>query len=117
MADEFDSPTAEDVPAHLVEMGGWVRIEGLGWLREVESHPGHGGVGIDFWWWHHCPPMVDKPGYGSPRTIDVSSGERHAITGGSLAGGDLTIHGGSGSIPCSECGLHGYVRGGQWVAA
>lgn len=103
------------LPAHLAEMDGWVEIPGLGWLREVPSHVGHGGVGVDFWWWHHCPPMVDQPGYSSPRTIDVSSGERHAITGGSLAGGDLTIHGGSGSIPCDKCGLHGWVRNGKWV--
>jgi hypothetical protein len=111
------SSTADTLPAHLLEMGGWVEIPGLGWLREVPSLPHHGGVGIDFYWWHDCPPLRDKPDRNSLRTIDTSSGERHAITGGSLAGGDLTIHGGSGSIPCPQCGLHGWVRGGKWVAA
>ena len=105
------------LPSHLAEMDGWVQIEGLGWLREVPSGPHHGGVGFDFWWWHDCPAMEGHPGHGSVRTIDVSSGERHAVTGGSLAGGDLTIHGGSGSIPCDKCGLHGWVREGRWVSA
>lgn len=105
------------LPAHLETMGGWVEIPGLGWLREWQHHHDGDCSRMDFWWWHHCPPMVGKPGYSSPRTIDVSSGERHAITGGSLAGGDLTIHGGSGSIPCEKCGLHGWVRNGRWVPA
>lgn len=113
--------TEAALPAHLADMGGWVEIPGLGWLREVPPWVGHGAQadaeGIDFWWWHHCPPMVDQPGYASPRTIDTSSGERHQIVGGSLAGGDLTIHGGSGSIPCEKCGLHGWVRDGRWVPA
>lgn len=107
-----------EIPEHLAEMGGWVEIDGLGWLREWwhDNGPGTESV-MDFWWWHHCPPHVGKPDYSSPRTIDVSSGQRHAVTGGSLAGGDLTIHGGSGSIPCGDCGLHGWVRNGRWVPA
>lgn len=111
-----ESETGEKraLPEHLADMDGWVEIEGLGWLREV---PSSSSPGSDFWWWHHCPPMVGKPGYTSPRRIDTSSGQRHAVTGGSLAGGDLTIHGGSGSIPCDKCGLHGWVRDGRWVAA
>lgn len=100
------------LPEHLADMEGWVEVPGLGWLREVERHGG-----IDFWWWHDCPPLADKPERNSLRTIDCSTGERHAITGGSLAGGDLTIHGGSGSIPCADCGLHGYLQNGQWVPA
>ncbi len=107
----------EILPAHLAEMGGWVEIPGLGWLREVPSHGGHGGVGIDFLWWHHCPPRMGEPDENSLGTIDVSSGERHAILSGSLVGGDLTIGGGSGSIPCDKCGLHGWVRDGRWVPA
>lgn len=107
----------EPLPEHLADLGGWVEIPGLGWLLEVQASPPFTISGIDFWWWHHCPPMVGQPGYTSPRRIDCSSGERHAITGGSLAGGDLTIHGGSGSIPCEKCGLHGWVRNGQWVTA
>ena len=101
------------LPEHLADMDGWVEIPGLGWLREVKGRSG----GIDFFWWHFCPPLADKPERKSLRTIDCSTGERHAITGGSLAGGDLTIHGGSGSIPCHDCGLHGFVRNGQWVPA
>lgn len=98
------------LPDYLAEMEGWVEIPGLGWLREVESH--EASDGIDFWWWHDCP----YAGWSSLRTIDCS-GQRHAITGGSLATGDLTIHGGSGSIPCDKCGLHGWVRNGKWVTA
>lgn len=106
---------SEPLPSHLVSMGGWTEIPGLGWLRRVPS--GHSWGGTDFWWWHDCSGMTGKPGWGSVRTIDTSSGERHAITGGSLTGGDLTIHGGSGSIPCDKCGLHGWLRDGKWVAA
>lgn len=109
--------TAAALPEHLEVMGGWVEIPGLGWLREVPGGANHNGPAIDFWWWHCCRPMKGRPGYASVRTIDVSSGERHEITGGTLAGGDLTIHGGSGSIPCKRCGLHGWVRNGRWVAA
>lgn len=99
-------------------MGEWVEIVGLGWLLEVPSLPHHGGVGSDFYWWHPCPSLEGKPGRDSLRTIDCSSGQRHAVLGGSLAGGDLTIGGGSGSIPCpSGCGLHGWVRDGKWVTA
>lgn len=97
-----------DLPEHLADLGGWVEIPGLGWLRE--ERPG-------FWWWHDCPPMRGKPGWSSSRSIDTTTGQRHAVTGGSLAGGDLTIHGGSGSIPCDKCGLHGWVRDGKWVTA
>lgn len=107
----------EQLPQHLADMDGWVEIPGLGWLREVPADQRHGGVGIDFLWWHHCPPLAGAPGYVSLRTIDTSSGERHEITAGTLAGGDLTIHGGSGSIPCDRCGLHGWVRNGLWVPA
>ena len=96
-----------------------MEIPGLGWLREWHHAPyeveGDTLPGPDFWWWHPCP-NAQVPG-DCLRTIDVSSGKRHAITGGSLAGGDLTIHGGSGSIPCDKCGLHGWVRNGQWVTA
>jgi hypothetical protein len=117
MAYDGDDPTpagGEDVtlPEHLVHMGGWVEIPGFGWLREWHRE----GV-LDLMWWHDCPAMRDQPGWSSVRHIDVSSGERHTITGGSLADGDLTIHGGSGSIPCDKCGLHGWVRGGKWVTA
>ena len=104
------------LPAHLADMGGWVEIPGLGWLREVIGVDSLSD-GIDFRWWHDCPPLADKPQRNSLRTIDCSTGQRHAITGGSLAAGDLTIHGGSGSIPCADCGLHGWVRNGEWVTA
>lgn len=103
-----------DLPAHLRDLGGWRQILGLGWLREVAPLVGDG---LDFWWWHDCPPMRDQPGFASLRLIDASSGQRHAILSGSLAGGDLTIGGGSGSIPCDRCGLHGWVRDGSWVTA
>ena len=103
------------LPAHLTELDGWVEIPGLGWLIEIRSRFGNGA--IDFWWWHHCPPLADKPERNSLRTIDCSTGQRHAILGGSLATGDLTIGGGSGSIPCHDCGLHGFVRDGKWVPA
>ena len=110
------------LPHHLADVEGWHEIPGLGWMRVWEHQPYEDEHGVeipgpDFWWWHDCPPVAGKPGWLSPRTIDVSSGARHAITGGSLEGGDLTIHGGSGSIPCEKCGLHGWVRNGQWVAA
>jgi hypothetical protein len=104
------------LPEHLADLAGWVEVEGLGWLREVIPHDVD-REGIDFWWWHHCPPAEGEPGYNSPRTIDCSSGERHAIISGTLAGGDLTIHGGTGSIPCDRCGLHGWLRDGRWVPA
>lgn len=100
------------LPEHLSDLDGWVEVPGLGWLREV---PGRIDTGVDFWWWHECPALVDKPERNSLRTIDCSTGERHAITGGSLEGGDLTIHGGTGSIPCSDCGLHGHLVKGTWV--
>lgn len=114
MTDQDDEEST--LPDYLAEMGGWFEIPGLGWLRESTPRGDHAD-GVDFWWWHDCPPMRDKASYSSLRTIDCSTGERHAITGGSLAGGDLTIHGGSGSIPCDKCGLHGWVRGGKWVTA
>lgn len=104
------------LPEHLDQMGGWVHVDGLGWLREWEWHIS-GRRGFDIMWWHDCPPMRGEAGWTAPRHIDVTSGLRHAIAGGSLAGGDLTIAGGSGSIPCDKCGLHGWLRNGRWVPA
>ena len=98
------------LPEHLASMGGWVLIDGMGWLREANGRS-------DFWWWHDCPPARGARQWNSIRTIDCSTGERHAILSGSLEGGDLTIGGGSGSIPCHTCGLHGWVRDGRWVTA
>lgn len=107
------------LPEHLRYFDGWIAIEGLGWLRWWHHEPwnteGTTLTGPDLWWWHDCPPMRGEPGWGSPRTIDVSSGHRHAIIGGTLDGGDLTIHGGSGSIPCEKCGLHGHLAKGIWT--
>jgi hypothetical protein len=110
---------AANLPLHLAfaHSGEWVEIPGLGWLIEVAPPGRAGGDGIDFWWWHDCPPLREQPSWKSVRRIDTSSGERHAILSGSLADGDLTIGGGSGSIPCDKCGLHGWVRDGKWVAA
>lgn len=107
------------LPDHLADMVGWVEIEGLGWLREIKRTNAAGAPrGIDFLWWHHCPKLADKPDKDSLRLLDCTSGERHEVTGGSLADGDLTIRGGSGSIPCTDgCGIHGWVRNGRWVPA
>lgn len=106
------------LPAWLVEMGGWHEVPGAGWFREVEPHGSNGSP--DFWWHHPCPthPVGPSRWLG---TIDCSTGQRHAILGGTLAGGDLTIGGGSGSLLCPPqfdgCGLHGWVRNGRWVPA
>lgn len=105
------------LPEDLAEMGDWVEIEGFGFLRPWLRENDAGEPVVDLMWWHDCEPMRGHPGWASVRHIDVSSGQRHAITGGSLADGDLTIHGGSGSIPCDKCGLHGWVREGKWVTA
>ena len=112
-----DEPTpTRPLPDHLAAFSGWVEIPGLGWLREMIGIDPLSD-GIDFWWWHDCVPLRDKSQRDSLRAIDCSTGDRHAITGGTLAGGDLTIHGGSGSIPCPDCGIHGWVRDGKWVQA
>lgn len=119
IADEVsDAFWRERMPAHLADMDGWIHIDGLGWLFEWHHEPADDLPGpFDFWWWHDCSAMVNTPAWRALRTIDVSSGQRHEIIGGSLHGHDLTIHGGSGSIPCTECGLHGWVRNGRWVRA
>ena len=56
-------------------------------------------------------------------TVDPHFGNRWTMTG-TLEGGDLTIspsilcrHGSGGGAGLGECGFHGYVRDGGWVAA
>lgn len=104
------------LPDHLVELDGWVEIPDAGWFLEVKPHGDNGSP--DFWWWHDCPA---RPGGGGLRGIDCSTGERHAIIAGALTEGNLTIGGGSGSIICDPdndgCGLHGWIRNGEWVRA
>lgn len=111
--------TPAPLPDWLEEMGGWVEIRNAGgWLREVD--PRGDKAPSDFWWWHSCPTHPSGPDR-AVGSIDCSSGERHAILSGTLAGGDLTIGGGSGSILCPPdfggCGMHGWVRDGAWVSA
>lgn len=107
-----------ELPDWLAEQTGWVEVPGGGWFREVRPRGDNGSP--DFWWWHACPTHPSGPDR-AVGGIDCSTGERHAIIGGTLAGGDLTIHGGTGSILCPPsfggCGLHGWVREGRWVPA
>lgn len=46
------------------------------------------------------------------RLVDLTSGDRHRVVAGDVHHPEtLTI---AGSLPCDQCGAHGFVRDGRW---
>lgn len=65
--------------------------------------------GAGFTWWHDCPAVAHVSwGWFGPVAPDRTSGHRIAVRA------PLTV---DGSLLCTDCGDHGFIRDGRWVAA
>ena len=82
--------------------GGYVRHVDLGEGIALLWYP-DGSVGL----WHLCTrPRVGLTLAGAPRLV------LGVVGGHTLDEATLTV---APSCGCSDCGLHGWVRGGRWV--
>lgn len=63
-----------------------------------------------YMWWHDCP-AVEHVSWGWFGRVDEGRESGHRIV---THAPTLTVE---GSLICTDCGDHGFIRGMKWVAA